>query len=195
MERSGTGNTDRKRLLGHLIEDATLTRDGYEVTIELRMRGGRSLALEKLHLPRPIAQIRKTAPETVAALDQLLNTHTDEAAARELNRMGHRNWKGEPYTAKRLRNTRQVYGLPSYRSARKSGFAMKASAQPRKWLSSSTLRPETVRAMEERETTPASNAESSRPKAGGTACTEPMAAPRCSTRHGKRRRGPPNPHP
>ena len=56
-----TGNTDRKRLLGHLIEDATLTRDGYEVTIELRMRGGRSLALETLHLPRPIAQIRKTA--------------------------------------------------------------------------------------------------------------------------------------
>ena len=114
-----TGNTDRKRLLGLLIEDATLTRDGYEVTIELRMRGGRSLALEKLHLPRPIAQIRKTAPETVAALDQLLNTHTDEAAARELNRMGHRNWKGEPYTAKRLRNTRQVYGLPSYREREK----------------------------------------------------------------------------
>ena len=101
---SETGNTDRKRLLGHLIEDATLTRDGYEVTIELRMRGGRSLALETLHLPRPIAQIRKTLPETVAALDQLLDTHTDEAAARELNRMGHKNWKGEPYTAKRLRS-------------------------------------------------------------------------------------------
>ena len=112
---SETGNTDRKRLLGHLIEDATLTRDGYEVTIELRMRGGRSLVLETLHLPRPIAQIRKTAPETVAALDRLLNTHTDEAAARELNRMGHRNWKGEPYNAKRLRSTRRVYGLPSYR--------------------------------------------------------------------------------
>jgi len=29
--------------------------------------------------------------------------------------MGHRNWKGEPYTAKRLRSTRRVYGLPSYR--------------------------------------------------------------------------------
>ena len=41
------------------------------------MRGGRSLALEKLNLPRPIAQIRKTPPETIAALDQLLNTHTN----------------------------------------------------------------------------------------------------------------------
>ena len=83
------------------------------------MRGGRSLALETLHLPRPIAQIRKTAPETVAAHDQLLNTHTDEAAARELNRLGHRNWKGEPNTAKRLRNTRRVYGLPSFREREK----------------------------------------------------------------------------
>ena len=36
MERCRTGNTDCERLLGHLIEDATLTRDGYEVTIELR---------------------------------------------------------------------------------------------------------------------------------------------------------------
>ena len=123
----------------------TLTRDGYEVAIELRMRGGRSLALEKLHLPRPIAQIRKTAPETVAALDQLLNTHTDEAAARELNRMGHRNWKGEPYTAKRLRNARQVYGLPSYREREKKrlrdeGFSTAAEVAERLDLTPGTVR-------------------------------------------------------
>ena len=140
-----TGNTDRKRLLGHLIEDATLTRDGYEVTIKLRMRGGRSLALETLHLPRPIAQIRKTAPETVAALDQLLNTRTDEAAARELNRMGHKNWKGEPYTAKRLRNTRRVHGLPSYREREKKrlrdeGFSTAAEVAEQLGLTPGTVR-------------------------------------------------------
>ena len=140
-----TGNTDRKRLLGHLIEDATLTRDGYEVTIKLRMRGGRSLALETLHLPRPIAQIRKTPPETVAALDQLLNTRTDEAAARELNRMGHKNWKGEPYTAKRLRNTRRVYGLPSYREREKKrlrdeGFSTAAEVAEQLGLTPGTVR-------------------------------------------------------
>ena len=140
-----TGNTDRKRLLGHLIEDATLTRDGYEVTIELRMRGGRSVVLETLHLPRPIAQIRKTAPETVAALDQLLNTHTDEAAARELNRMGHRNWKGEPYTAKRLRSTRRVYGLSSYREREKKrlrdeGFSTAAEVAEQLGLTYGTVR-------------------------------------------------------
>ena len=109
------------------------------------MRGGRSLVLETLHLPRPIAQIRKTAPETVAALDQLLNTHTDEAAARELNRLGHRNWKGEPYTAKRLRNTRRVYGLPSFREREKKrlrdeGFSTAAEVAEQLGLTSGTVR-------------------------------------------------------
>ena len=109
-----TGNADRKRLLGHLIEDATLSRDGCEVRIDLRMRGGRSLTLEPLQLPRPIAQIRKTLPETVAALDRLLETHGDEDAARELNAMEFRNWKGEPYTAKGVGRVRRAYGLPNY---------------------------------------------------------------------------------
>ena len=111
---SATTNTDRKRLLGLLIEDATLSRDGHEVKVELRMRGGKALTLDTVHLPRPMAQVRKTPPDTLAALARLLETHTDEAAARELNRAGHRNWKGESYTAKRVRYTRHRYGLPSF---------------------------------------------------------------------------------
>ena len=109
-----TGNADRKRLLGLLIEDATLSRDGCEVRIELRMRGGRSLSLEPLRLPKPIAQIRKTPPETVAAVDRLLETHGDEGAGRELNAMGFRNWKGEPYTAAHVGRIRRAYGLPNH---------------------------------------------------------------------------------
>ena len=190
-----TGNTDRKRLLGHLIEDATLTRDGYEVTIELRMRGGRSLGLETLHLPRPIAQIRKTAPETVAALDQLLNIHTDEAAARELNRMGHRNWKSEPYTAKRLRSTRRVYGLSSYREREKKrlrddGFRTAAEVAEQLGLTSGT-----VRALGRAKNDPRIER--------GIITTEGrrycMYRANCGSemfhRHGETRRGPPNPRP
>ncbi len=111
---AGTENADRKRLLGHLIEDATLTRDGSKVKIELRMRGGRSLGLEPLRLPMPIAQIRKTRPETVAAVDRLLETHGDEATARELNAKGHRNWKGDPYAAAHVGRIRRAYGLPNH---------------------------------------------------------------------------------
>ncbi len=109
-----TGNADRKRLLGLLIEDATLTRDGSEVTIGLRMRGGRSLTLETLQLPRPMAEIRKTPAETVAAVDRLLETHGDEGTARELNAMGCRNWKGQLYTAAHVGRIRRAYGLPNY---------------------------------------------------------------------------------
>ena len=109
-----TTNTDRKRLLGLLIEDATLSRDGHEVKVELRMRGGKALTLDTVHLPRPMAQVRKTPPATLTALAELLETHTDEAAARELNRTGHRNWKGESYSAKRVRYTRHSYRLPSF---------------------------------------------------------------------------------
>ena len=109
-----TGNADRKRLLGLLIEDATLTRDGSEVMIGLRMRGGRSLTLETLQLPRPMAEIRKTPAETVAAVDRLLETHGDEGTARELNAMGRRNWKGQFYTAAHVGRIRRAYGLPNY---------------------------------------------------------------------------------
>ncbi len=109
-----TGNADRKRLLGLLIEDATLTRDGSEVTIGLRMRGGRSLTLETLQLPRPMAEIRKTPAETVSAVDRLLESHGDEGTARELNAMGRRNWKGQLYTAAHVGRIRRAYGLPNY---------------------------------------------------------------------------------
>ena len=109
-----TGNADRKRLLGLLIEDATLTRDGSRVTIGLRMRGGRSLTLEPLQLPRPMAEIRKTPPETVAAVDRLLEDHGDHGTARELNAMGCRNWKGELYTDRGVGRIRRAYGLPGH---------------------------------------------------------------------------------
>ena len=114
-----TGNADRKRLLGLLIEDATLTRDGSEVTIGLRMRGGRSLTLEPLQLPRPMAEIRKTPPETVAAVDRLLEDHGDHGTARELNTMGRRNWKGELYSASHVGRIRRAYGLPNYLERKK----------------------------------------------------------------------------
>lgn len=111
---SATTNVDRKRLFGLLIEDTTLTRDGSEVTVALRMRGGRPLALDPVQLPRSLAQIRKTRPKTIAALAGLLDTHTDGAAALALNHTGHTNWKGEPYTATRIGKMRRTYGLPSF---------------------------------------------------------------------------------
>ena len=47
-------------------------------------------------------------------MDRLLETHGDEGAARELNAMGCRNWKGEPYTAAHVGRVRRAYGLPNH---------------------------------------------------------------------------------
>ena len=72
------------------------------------------MTLEPLQLPRPMAEIRKTPPETVAAVDRLLEDHGDHGTARELNAMGCRNWKGELYTDRGVGRIRRAYGLPGY---------------------------------------------------------------------------------
>lgn len=61
----------------------------------------------------PIARVRKTPTDTIQKLDQLLESCSDRQAAAELNSLGYRNWKGEPFTAKRARYVRIVYGLVS----------------------------------------------------------------------------------
>ena len=142
---SDTKNTDRKRLLGLLIEDVTLTRDGYEVLIELCMRGGKTLTLNPVSLPKPIAMLKKTPPETLAALDQLLDTHTAKGAARELNRTGHRNWKGELYNTTRVQNIRRTYGLRSHVERmqgrlREQGYATAAEMAQQFGVSVCTIR-------------------------------------------------------
>ncbi|MDE2915522.1 MAG: hypothetical protein OXL68_21715 [Paracoccaceae bacterium] len=71
--------------------------------------------------------------------------HTDEHTAEELNGMGYRNWKGERYTAKRVRSTRQTYGLPSYRERerkrlRDQGFTDAAEMADRLGLHEGSVR-------------------------------------------------------
>ena len=140
----GTGSVDRKRLLGHLIEDAALTRDGCDAAIGLRMRGGKCLTPDA-RLPEPIAQIRRTPPETVVELDRLLRMRTHERTAEELNRMGCRNRKGGRCTAKRVRSTRRTYGLPGYRERerkrlRDQGFMDAAELADRLGLNEGSVR-------------------------------------------------------
>lgn len=86
---------ERKRIIAYLIEDVTLIK-GDQVTLHIRFRGGKTHSLS-IPRPVPIARIRKTRPEVIEALDQLLNTCTDREAAVELKKKGYKNWKGDPY--------------------------------------------------------------------------------------------------
>lgn len=106
-----TSALERKRMLALLIEDVTLVA-GPTIAVHVRWRGGRtqSLCVDK---PRTIAQIRKTLPEVVKLIDELLETLTDKQIAIKLNALGHRNWRGEAFTMKKVILVRYAYALKS----------------------------------------------------------------------------------
>jgi DNA invertase Pin-like site-specific DNA recombinase len=100
---------ERKRMIALLIEDVTLTK-AERIGIQVRFRGGRTACLE-VDKPKPMAQIRKTLPEVVQAVDQLLETCTDRQVAERLNEFGYKNWKGQSFTFRKVMVIRKAYGL------------------------------------------------------------------------------------
>lgn len=104
-----------------LIEDVTLVK-GDEIAVHVRWRGGQTTSLS-VERPKPMSLVRKTRPEVVAALDELLETCTDREAAQRLNELGHRNWKREPFTVKKVAHVRHTYKLNSrYQRLRARGL-------------------------------------------------------------------------
>ena len=112
----GTANADRKRLLGLLIEDVTLTRQGYRARVELRLRGGKCRSLGFVDLPKPrAAVVRRHASDAVlgelkGVLGEGVN---DDKAAEELNRRGHRDSRGGAFNRRTVYSIRKRLGWPS----------------------------------------------------------------------------------
>jgi DNA-binding XRE family transcriptional regulator len=106
-----TSAMQRKKMLALMIEDVTLI-SGAQIAVHIRWRGGKtqSITVDK---PRPIALVRKTQPQVVQLIDELLEACTDGEVAKRLNELGHRNWRGERFTAKKIRLVRITYGLKS----------------------------------------------------------------------------------
>lgn len=99
-----TSDRDRKRMLRLLVEDVTLTK-GQQIAAHVRFRGG---ATTSLMLPPALSawQIRQTSPEVVAAIDTLLDQHTEAQIATILNARGYQTGTGKrfsPWTVWRLR--------------------------------------------------------------------------------------------
>jgi len=100
-----TSNEDRKRLLGFLIEDITLTRNGYQVDVGIRLRGGHRIQLDPIEVPRPRAVIlrRDASPEALEELEILLEEgYPDDFVANELNQRGHRDSRGDVFTQRSI---------------------------------------------------------------------------------------------
>ena len=103
---------ERKRMVRLLIEDVTLTKAD-EITAGVRFRGG---AIQSLTLPlaKPSWKIRQTPAEVVAAIDELLDDHTEGQIVSILNERGYVSGEGKPFTPPMVQDVRRRYGLKTH---------------------------------------------------------------------------------
>jgi DNA invertase Pin-like site-specific DNA recombinase len=103
---------ERKRMVRLLVEDVTIRRTD-TITVHIRLKGGQN---HTLTLPLPLAswQLRKTPPAVVAAIDELLDEHTDAQIATILTSRNLISGTGQPLHARLIRQIREAYQLPSH---------------------------------------------------------------------------------
>ncbi len=107
-------NADRKRMLALLVEDVTLTRMDRSVSIQLRMRGGKTVELEPVTLAGPGNLASRTPQKTVAEITRLTADMGDRDIAETLNQRGFTGSRGKPLTRMTVASLRSYLGLPSH---------------------------------------------------------------------------------
>ena len=116
-----TPQRERKRMIRLIIDDVTLDKTDV-IHLNVRFRGGQTTSLT-IPIPPMSWQTRQTHPDTLAALDQLLDDHTDAEAAAALKAAGHRSGTGEAFTARIVLHLRRANGLTShYQRLRAAGL-------------------------------------------------------------------------
>jgi hypothetical protein len=76
---------ERKRAVRLLIEDVTVHKAD-QIVAHIRFKGGATQTIN-VALPPPFAHSRLTAPETLTAIDRLLDEYTDAQVAEHLNQL------------------------------------------------------------------------------------------------------------
>jgi hypothetical protein len=107
-----TPQRERKRMIRLIIDDVTLDKTDL-IHLHVRFRGGQTTSLT-IPIPPTGWQTRQTHPDTIAALDRLLDDHTDAETAHALNAAGHRSGTDQPFTAKIVLDLRRSNGLTSH---------------------------------------------------------------------------------
>jgi DNA invertase Pin-like site-specific DNA recombinase len=103
---------ERKRMVRLLIEDVTIRRNNNTITIHIRLKGGQHHTLT-LPLPQAAWQPRKTPPQIIAAVDDLLHQHTHAEIADILNNRGLTSGEGRPFHKLIVARIVRNYQLPS----------------------------------------------------------------------------------
>ena len=116
-----TPQRERKRMVHLLLEDVTLTK-GEAIAVGVRFRGGASQRFT-LALAQPAWQLRQTSANIIAAIDALLDDHTEGDIARLLNARGHLSGEGLPFHTVMVQRLRRDYQLKTrYERLRKGGM-------------------------------------------------------------------------
>ena len=148
-----TGNADRKRLLGLLIEDVTLTRQGYRARVELRLRGGKFWTLGSVDLPKPRATVvrRHAGDAVLVELEAMLCEGADDATvAAHLNRRGHRDSRGDAFTRRTVYSIRKRLGWRSGLERRRQRLRERGYVEATELAAQLGVCPTTVRARARR---------------------------------------------
>lgn len=106
-----TYHRDRKRMVRLLVEDVTLKRSGRRVGVHLRFKGGANKELQ-LPLPLPAWEARKTKPEIVRKVNELLDNYDERQVAEKLNEAGLLSICGHSFTRARIFRLCQTHKLP-----------------------------------------------------------------------------------
>jgi len=107
-----TPQRERKRMIRLIIDDVTLDKTDV-IHLHVRFRGGQATSLT-VPIPPTGWQTRQTRPDTLAALDRLLDDHTDAETAEALNASGHRSGEGRAFTPSIVLHLRRSNSLPSH---------------------------------------------------------------------------------
>jgi DNA invertase Pin-like site-specific DNA recombinase len=105
---------ERKRIARLLIADITVTRTSDTITAHIRLRGGQARTLT-LPVPKTGPEARRTPPEIITAIDELLDHHTSGEIAGILNQRGLHSGTGEPFHGKIIDNIIRTYRLRTRR--------------------------------------------------------------------------------
>jgi DNA invertase Pin-like site-specific DNA recombinase len=104
-------NRERKRIVRLMIEDVTIIK-GKQLTCHIRFKGGTCKTLN-LPLPQPAWEQRRTPPQVVKAIDELLDDHPEFEIADILTELGMKSGTGQSFTLDHVTRIRIAYRLPN----------------------------------------------------------------------------------
>jgi len=104
-----TTTRQRKRAVRLVIEDVTVYKTD-RIVAHIRFKGGARQTI-MVALPLPLSQSRLTPPDTLAAMDRLLEEFTDAEVAEQLNQQGFHTFEGLPFHSTHVYQLRRHHGL------------------------------------------------------------------------------------